>query len=288
MDTYPRDEAPSANTAPAPHRRRGRLLVAASLITLAGCGADKTEAASGPRDGDAEASLAAASGLAGRWAHFDAVAYQDQSMKTLILSYGFTDFAVEGDALRESEVFCHADQRSDQAMSTSISDAATQAIVPESTLVELTGTADTVRVQRPATPTPVGIRLEDPVNDKLPTDPSDPRIVDDDRDGHPGITVNVKVGDSLEFDIYLARREIFAYDMTRRDADTLTGTVRDSSEQLVVGSSNDALAGISQWRQHPDLSKSPITLRRVDPSWDCDRLAVERDRLFPETPVVDW
>jgi hypothetical protein len=29
-------------------------------------------------------------------------------------------------------------------------------------------------------------------------------------------------------------------------------------------------------------------MRRVDESWDCERLAAERDNLFPPTPDVDW
>jgi hypothetical protein len=27
---------------------------------------------------------------------------------------------------------------------------------------------------------------------------------------------------------------------------------------------------------------------RVEPDWDCDRLAEERDRLFPPNPEADW
>jgi hypothetical protein len=31
-----------------------------------------------------------------------------------------------------------------------------------------------------------------------------------------------------------------------------------------------------------------MILKRVDADWDCDRLAAERDALFPPTPDVDW
>ena len=183
-------------------------------------------------------------------------------MKTMIISYGFTDFAVEGDQLIESEEFCHADQVSDQPIETSISDEATQAIKPVSTPVEVTGEPGAWRVVRPGTPTPVGIRLEDPANDVLPTDPDDPRIVDDDGDGNPGITVTVRIGDGLEGELYIARREIFAYDMVQDGPDSMTGTVTDSSEQLVIGASLDLLlATDAQWEQVPDLSLSPILLR---------------------------
>lgn len=227
--------------------------------------------------------------LAGRWAHYDIVAYENSLMKTMIVSYGFTDFTVEGDQLIESEEFCTADQVSDQPMQTSISDAATQAIVPESTPVEVSGEPGAWRIRRPATPTPVGIELEDPATDELPTDPNDPRIVDDDGDGKPGITVVVRLGDTFEAELYLARREIFAYDMAQVDADTIVGTVTDSSEQLLIGASDPLLEGTdANWDQVEDLSLSPIVLKRVGDDWDCDRLSAEIDALFDPPPPIGW
>jgi hypothetical protein len=135
----------------------------------------------------------------------------------------------------------------------------------------------------------VGIRLDDPATEPLPVDPADPRIVDDDGDGKPGITVTVRVSDDLAGEVYLARREIFAYEASLVEPDLLSGTVTDRSEQLVIGASDPAFATTGgDFVQHPDLTKSPILLRRVGPDWDCDRLAAERDRLFPPTPDVDW
>ena len=145
-----------------------------------------------------------------------------------------------------------------------------------------------LRLQRAATPTPVGIELDDPANEPLPADPSDPRIVDGDDDGKPGITVSIRVSDDLSGELYIARREIFAYEAFLREPDVLTGTVTDFSEQLVIGASDPIFATDANWAQHPDLTKSPIVLRRVEPDWDCERLAAERDRLFPPTPDVDW
>jgi len=75
--------------------------------------------------------------------------------------------------------------------------------------------------------------------------------------------------------------------LSRRDG-SLTGTVDDHSEQLIVGASNDMFKTKAEWTQHPDPNKSPIILKPVDKSWDCDRLMAERDRLFPPTPEVDW
>ncbi len=227
--------------------------------------------------------------LAGRWAHYDIVAYEDPMMKTMIISYGFTDFAVEGDQLIESEEFCFAEQQSNQPIETSLADEATQAIKPVSTPVEVTGEEGAWRVMRPATPTPVGIELEDPANDVLPTDPDDPRIVDADGDGKPGITVVVTLGEGLEGELYIARREIFAYDLLQDGPDSMSGTVTDSSEQLVIGASLPVLeTAAGQWEQVEDLSFSPILLERVEEDWDCDRLKAERDELFPPNPPIGW
>jgi hypothetical protein len=145
-----------------------------------------------------------------------------------------------------------------------------------------------VRVSRPFTPTGIGVDLEDPANDPLPTDPNDPRLTDDDGDGNPGVTASVTVSPELTGEIYLARREIFAYEVERQDDDSLTGHVIDESEQLIIGASNPVFMTPAQWTQHPDPALSPIILIPVEGEWDCERLRAERDDLFPPTPEVTW
>lgn len=227
--------------------------------------------------------------IVGRWAHYDVVAYQDDVLKTLIISYGFNDFTVVDGQLIDQGSFCFSEQRTDQPIETSLSDAATQAIKPPPAPVEVDTVDGVLRVRRAPTPTPVGIRLDDPANESLPTDPTDPRIVDDDGDGNPGITVTIRVSDDLTGELYIARREIFAYEAFLTEPDVLTGTVTDDSEQLVIGASDPVFASSpANWDQYPDLAKSPIILKRVDADWDCERLAAERDELFPPTPDVDW
>jgi hypothetical protein len=263
-------------------RSGGVALVMVALISVAGCSSGGDGATAGAAAGKTAASVA------GRYAHYDVVAYESSDMKTLIISYGFTDLTEQDGELIAKESFCHSEHRSDQPITTEMSDAATSAIRPPSTPVTVTEKNGRIRIQRPRTPTGIGIRLEDPANDSLPTDPDDPRIADDDNDGKPGVTVRIKVTDTLSGELYIARREIFAYDVLRQDDGSLTGTVDDHSEQLIVGASDDMFKTEAAWIQHPDPSKSPIILEPVDKSWDCARLMSERDRLFPPTPEVDW
>jgi hypothetical protein len=226
--------------------------------------------------------------LVGRWAHYDVVAYEDDAIKTLIISYGFNDFTVVDNQLVDQASFCFSEQRTDQPIETSLSDAATRAIRPPPTPVDVATNNNTLTISRPATPTPVGIRLDDPANEQLPTDPNDPRIVDDDGDGNPGITVTIQVTPDLTGELYIARREIFAYEAAQVAPDRLEGSVTDDSEQLVIGASDPLFLADSDWRQYPDPTKSPIILIRVDDTWGCEQLAAERDTLFPPTPDVDW
>lgn len=270
-----------------------RLLVVLLAVALvAACGDDEPtpapEAASPTTVAPNTVAPVPGEELVGRWAHYDVVAYEDGLLKTLIISYGFNDFSVVDGQLVDRGSFCSSEQRTDQPIETSLSDAATQAIRPPSTPVEVDEVDGVLRIRRPPTPTPVGIRLDDPFTESLPADPADPRIVDDDGDGNPGITVTIRVSDDLSGELYIARREIFAYEAFLTDPDTLTGTVTDDSEQLVIGASDPIFAAESSWVQHPDPAKSPIILRRVTADWDCERLAAERDALFPPTPEVDW
>ncbi|MEZ5177581.1 MAG: hypothetical protein R2746_04665 [Acidimicrobiales bacterium] len=274
--------------------RRALLAVVPLAVLLAACGSDGDAAEPAGDDSARTTSTAApalpagAEDLVGRFAHFDVVAYEDDAMRTLIISTGFSDLEVRDGELWNQMTFCHADTVVDQDVDVSISDAATQAIRPVATPVEVTEVDGALHLSRPATPTPIGIDLEDPANESLPTDPNDPRIVDADGDGHPGVTSTVRVTDDFTGEIYLARREIFAYDLVQEDPDRLEGTITDRSEQLILGASDPAFLTPAQWVQVDDPDRNPVIWQRVDPSWDCDRLAQERDRLFPPNPTTDW
>ncbi len=262
----------------------------ALLAVLAACGSDDDTASSVPTESPTTTPTGAADlppgaeDLEGRWAHFDVVAYEDELMNTMIISTGFADLELRDGELWNTQRFCHADMGNDQGLDIGMSDAATAAIVPVDTPVEVSGEEGTLRVVRPATPTPIGIDLDDPANESLPTDRNDPRITDDDGDGKPGVTATI----GSDGELYIARREIFAYDVTQVSPDRLEGFITDDSEQLVVGASHEIFDSPTEWRQHPDPALNPVIWVRVDDTWDCERLAAERDDLFPPNPPVDY
>lgn len=282
--------------------QRWRLLVAyvvaSAVIGAAGCSQDDSQADPPGTDDTGSAESADATDetelpegterLVSRYAHYDVVAYESDDMKTLIISYGFTDLDLVDGELLATESFCFSEHRSDQPIEVQLSDVATQAIQPPTTPVEVSEENGRLSFFRPETPSGIGVTLENPFEDPLPTDRDDPRLSDDDGDGKPGVTATIRIADGLEGEIYIARREIFAYDVTEQGDGTLVGVVLDRSEQLVIGASDDIFITDAEWVQHPDLDKSPIILIPVDRSWDCERLAAERPRIFPPTPEVDW
>ncbi len=277
--------------------RRGRAAwvgapALAVLLVLAGAGCSddtSTDADGVPSTEPTDAGLpAGAEELVGRWAHFDAVSYQDETMKTVIISTGLADLELRDGELWNSMTFCHAEVSSDQGIEVTISDAATRAIIPVDTPVEVREVDGVLHVVRPPTPTPIGIRMDDPANESLPTDPSDPRFFDADGDGNPGVTSSIRIGDGFGGDVYLARREIFSYDLVSQDPDRLVGNVVDASEQLILGASDPLFLAAAQWEQIDDPDRNPVIWQRVADDLDCEGLAAQRDELFPPNPAADW
>jgi len=226
--------------------------------------------------------------IVGHYAHYDVVAYEDTTtrttMRTFIISYGFTDFYLEDGKLMASDRFVHAEQKlSRKNAESALSDEAVQAIQPRVQEVDLSLKNGRWQLYRPATPSLLGIR-GDPLK-PLSKDPSDPNLTDPDRDGHPGVTVKISVGRFFRGEIYITRREIFDYYLTLNDNGTLSGHVVDRSEQFVVGASKKILTQESNSIQHPDPGLSPVLLVRIDPEIDTyQELLQIRDEIFPEEP----
>lgn len=225
--------------------------------------------------------------MAGHYGHYDVVAYDadtpNGALSTFIISYGFTDLVIQDGQLVEYDCFCHAEHKANQNMTTSFPDAATQAILPRSAVVDIYEENGVWKLWRPATPTLIGIDG----NPDLPLsmDPNDPLINDADNDGKPGVTVFVKIYGLIKGEIYIARREIFQNDLTLYSDGSLQGTVVDDSEQLVVGASLGILNTPNDPDQWDDPGLNPILLIPIPDDVDtCEELMANRDSFFPVEP----
>ncbi len=226
--------------------------------------------------------------IVGHYAHYDVVAYEDTTtrttMRTFIVSFGFTDFYLEDGRLMQSDRFVHAEQKLSRKNAKSVfKDEAVQAIKPRIQEVELFQKDGAWHIYRPVSPSLLGIE-GDPMK-PLSTDPRDPNLTDPDKDCHPGVTVQISVGKFFKGEIYITRREIFSNYLTLHNNGTMSGYVIDRSEQFVVGASKKILNQKSNQVQHPDKGLNPVFLVKVDPDIDTlEELMQIRDSIFPKEP----
>lgn len=125
-----------------------------------------------------------------------------------------------------------------------------------------------------------GVKLQDPEKDPLPTDPNDPRIFDQDKDGKPGMTIRVNVLGFIEGEIYIIQRDWNSLRSTTLNTMIIDGLIEWGSEQVVLGASNPLLAGQSENIPDPKKENSYFRTTRVEPNTTCEQIVKNRDKLF--------
>lgn len=89
----------------------------------------------------------------------------------------------------------------------------------------------------------IGAELDDPRNDPLPTQANPLSALDEDDDGHPGVTV---YADTLlcaqQESVFVALRTVGTMSGTVHSADSFDGTLEPVLEQSVLGYSHDCMA----------------------------------------------
>ena len=141
-----------------------------------------------------------------------------------------------------------------------------------------------IKLYRPRTPTALGVESHISQDEKLPTSSSDSRLIDADNDGKPGVTVNIKLYNKFDAELYITREEVFEYYMTVEEDLSIRGTVIDNSEQSIVGAKPSFLKSQRNPRQNPDLKSSPVILEPVASDYSCEELKNDRTQLFPKNP----
>ena len=121
-----------------------------------------------------------------------------------------------------------------------------------------------------------GAALDDPVADPLPVDPLDPRVIDQDGDGQPGMTVRVTVLAIVEGETYVVQRVQYRLSGWVIGPDRIEGRIEWSDEQVVLAATNPLLEADTIGRHDPDPAAHRFVMARADPSWTCETL---RERL---------
>lgn len=115
----------------------------------------------------------------------------------------------------------------------------------------------------------LGARLEDSENEALPMDEADPRVFDQDNDGHPGMTVRVEIMGLISGEVYVVQRNRNRLIGTVISPGFIRGTIEWETEQVILGASSPFLASGGQGSPDPDPERNFFLARRIDSMFDC-------------------
>lgn len=124
---------------------------------------------------------------------------------------------------------------------------------------------DSVRFEQAPQTVVMGARLADPTRDKLPDSADDARVIDQDRDGRPGVTVQVH--GIVSGEVYVVQRSTSRLRGTQDDKG-FSGQVIFQNEQSVVGASSPFLKGNRP--SEPTREGSWFRLERVPRGKGCE------------------
>ena len=136
------------------------------------------------------------------------------------------------------ETFCQISMSSDGPAVPSVPNGLVSVIPTVSTSLVLAREGDQWRWERPRSGIALGVQLESPLTDELPSSAEDDRVWDQDMDGAPGVTLNVT--GLIEGDIYTVIRYVDTLSGTH-EGGRWVGHTQDETEQKVVGASQEVL-----------------------------------------------
>lgn len=222
--------------------------------------------------------------LAGRWAMVQVMPALTSlpvggGVELTTIALALVDIEQVGTSLVLRDLYCSTDVRMSPGVAASrVPEAFVASLSPAPRAASLELRDGEWRLVQPLMVEVRGAVLGDPIYDPLPTDSADPRVWDQDGDGHPGLTVGVTVAGLVSGDTYVVQRLEFSLQGRVCDRDTVYGWMNWTSEQNVVAATSWLLRMSYEYRPHPDPARSVFVMRRIDPSCACTSV---RD-LLPE------
>jgi hypothetical protein len=132
-----------------------------------------------------------------------------------------------------------------------------------------------------------GAVLDDPTDPSgMPTSPDDPNVVDQDADGHPGVTVALQ--GMIDGIIYVAQWNRLELDGRPVSQDRIEGLLTLEYRQSVLQSEPAFVAEVvANPVPDPDPCVSLFVLARIPDDADCAWISDQRGVLFPGIPAND-
>jgi hypothetical protein len=186
-----------------------------------------------------------------------------------------------GTALTMFDSYCFTDVRDGTPLvSTIIPEAFMASLTPTARSATLIPQTSSVLLESSFYVEVRGALLEDPASDPLPTESQDPRVVDQDGDGHPGMTVRVTILGILEGETYVVQRVRYRLSGVLVETGRVEGTIAWTDEQSVLGATNPLLEVDTVGMHHPDPAAHRFVMIRVDETWTCETLREQLEELL--------
>ena len=128
-----------------------------------------------------------------------------------------------------------------------------------------------------------GVSLDDPYNDPLPTDKDDPHMVDADKDGHPGVTVEIYHPMVGRGEVYIAQRSVVRLEGEIDDKGVVRGFVRTAPNMFKADANRWFLRGDTPQRPHPNPDLSPFIMKPMADGTTCADVMAHTEDWFPKS-----
>ncbi len=228
--------------------------------------------------------------LSGRWVTVQRLATIAQlpflGEVTLHTTLGLFSEAIQsGSRLTLQDAYCFTDvDVSTDLFVTDISDATMRSIHPNPRVAKLWIEGGRMLFGHDWHTEVRGAVLDDPANDELPDDRSDPRLVDIDGDGQIGFTISAEIVGLFGGDTYGVQRFRYRLRGELVDPNTIIGTVEWSTEQVILWATDALLMMPYTQSVAPDRTVHRFVMRRIDAAWTCESI---RDWAVPLLELLD-
>ncbi|MBX3250750.1 MAG: hypothetical protein KF901_26460 [Myxococcales bacterium] len=191
-------------------------------------------------------------------------------------AWGLVDISPEGETLVLTERGCRVQIEGGGSTTTTIRDAVPRSVEPRPVTLEFAdGGATWIR---PEIANAIGFHASGPT-DALPMDASDPRVYDQDGDGHPGVTVSIS--GLASGDLYVVQWQRGWYRGQVGTSGPILGeNLADGGSQRPIGGTNSILQMDIPSRSDENRSDNTLRLIPLTGEYDCDRLVAEAESVF--------
>ena len=203
--------------------------------------------------------------------------------KTPALSSAYSLLTLERDGagVKAIERNCHIIITSSGPVKQLIPDALPQSAAPIVSPFRIWSEGETLRFAKDESPIVIGAKVLGS-SEALPTNATDARVVDQDGDGHPGVTV--KVSGLITGEIYLVQRVRQSWSgQLDADGKLSLALMQDAGEQTILDASSSLLKKAPEISKDPDASKTNVSFVKLpaDEEYDCSRLIKDLDTFWP-------